>query len=304
LIAEGILNRILIAFGLSFLVIGLNYLGTLALGLLVLVISFLGLAEFKKLSKNFGVQISLWTYFFIGLFILLPVYIATQNYSPLNIFVSQGILLLISYLVVLMRVLLKKQERSFEDVSASMFAILHLGFLPSFYIYIREMTNGFEHILILFFCISVNDIFSMLIGKSFGKQPLSPISPKKTVEGSIAGLLAGSLFFFLALRFLGFGLDENFMEFLLDYLPIDNISFLLESFFLIFFGLILSALAQIGDLIESLFKRASGVKDSGKILFSHGGILDRIDSHYFAAWYAYFIFAYLIGVAVRHMPLR
>lgn len=109
----------------------------------------------------------------------------------------------------------------------------------------------------------MTDTFAFIGGKWLGKHPISPlISPKKTVEGSITGLIGGT--FFGLLYLFSLQSEATWMSM--------AITCLAASFF-----------TQMGDLFESMVKRFSGVKDSGKILPGHGGILDRIDGLLFAA---------------------
>lgn len=99
------------------------------------------------------------------------------------------------------------------------------------------------------------DIAAIFAGKAFGKRPLMPkVSPKKTVEGAVASLVATALVYFLVSRH-----------------PVD-----------LAIGALVSVVAQSGDLFESAIKRRAGVKDSGSLLPGHGGIMDRIDSLLFA----------------------
>lgn len=123
-------------------------------------------------------------------------------------------------------------------------------------------------LIVLFVLIWSNDTFAYLIGKSFGKTKLlEKISPKKTIEGFLGGLffasIAGAL---LSIYYL----ENN---------PIIGVSF----------ALIAGTFGTLGDLVESKFKRVANVKDSGKIMPGHGGILDRLDSVIFAAPYIYLI---------------
>ena len=119
--------------------------------------------------------------------------------------------------------------------------------------------NYFTALLILSF---LTDTFAYLGGRAFGKHPLAPrISPKKTVEGSIAGLIGGGCFGFWFLSTLNHT----------STIPVLIITCVASSLF-----------SQVGDLFESTIKRYSDVKDSGKILPGHGGILDRIDGLLFA----------------------
>lgn len=119
----------------------------------------------------------------------------------------------------------------------------------------------------------VFDTASFLGGRAWGSRPIAPItSPRKTVEGFVAGLFAGILAVWVA------GL---YMDWLVWY----------ESLAL---GAVICLAAFAGDLFESLIKRDVGVKDSGRIMLSHGGVLDRFDALLFSAPAAWLVTAYLI----------
>ena len=132
--------------------------------------------------------------------------------------------------------------------------------------------NVLLFIIILCICIC-SDIGGYVIGKSIGGKKLIKISPKKTISGSI-----GSFTFSLLPYFLLFINSQNY----LDTVP----AFSLIN---VFFCLFISFCCQLGDLIISYFKRLNNVKDTGKILPGHGGLLDRIDGMIFAIPAAYFL---------------
>ena len=133
-------------------------------------------------------------------------------------------------------------------------------------------TTGLHLTLTSCFLIVASDIGSYFFGKSFGKRSLSPISPSKTLEGLIGGIISSIL---LAI----------FFAFLLNW----------ENPILvgILYGILISLMALVGDLIESMMKRDAKIKDSGTFLPGHGGILDRIDSYIFTPSVLYYIFVIL-----------
>ena len=149
------------------------------------------------------------------------------------------------------------------------FIYLFIFFVSSIFLRGNSDSSAFFFIIILTICIC-SDIGGYVIGKSIGGKKLIKISPKKTISGSI-----GSLIF----SFFPFLLLINFQNYL-------NISF---SFSLddILFCLFISLACQSGDLIISYFKRLNKIKDTGKILPGHGGMLDRIDGIIFAIPTAY-----------------
>jgi len=138
------------------------------------------------------------------------------------------------------------------------------------FIYLIANFNGFYDpsiILGCFILIWVNDSFAYIVGKNFGKQKLFySISPHKTVEGFLGGLFFCCISASLVSRYIDDSISTS------NWLTM---------------AIIISIFGTLGDLIESKFKRESNVKDSGKIMPGHGGILDRLDSIIFASPYIY-----------------
>tara|TARA_A100001234_G_scaffold205283_1_gene200858 strand:+ start:479 stop:910 length:432 start_codon:yes stop_codon:yes gene_type:complete len=135
------------------------------------------------------------------------------------------------------------------------------------------MSDGYEYfIIILLICIST-DIGGYFFGKIFKGPKLTKISPKKTFSGAIGGYLLSIIFFNLVL-------NSNY--FLNEPIKI--------TFDIFLFILLISTVSQLGDIIISYFKRLSKIKDTGKIIPGHGGLLDRIDGMIFAYPFAYLTF--------------
>lgn len=150
----------------------------------------------------------------------------------------------------------------FIVLPASLMVMLQQGVFPA-------NASGPFVLLTIILIIWINDIFAYLTGISFGRHKLfSRISPKKTWEGSIGGLLASMLAAWILGSYT-------------TWIPTEH-SILL--------ALIIVVTGSLGDLIESMLKRQSGIKDSGKILPGHGGVLDRFDATFFSVP---FVFIYL-----------
>lgn len=149
-----------------------------------------------------------------------------------------------------------------RDFSGQALTIFYtsLGFIA--FAYLRVLSI---HLIIYLFLVAMlTDIFAYLIGIKFGKHRLAvKISPKKSIEGAIAGLLFG-------------GILASLYAYFVNFLGYDYIYLLLISF-----GL--SIISQIGDLVASKFKREADIKDYSQIFPGHGGVLDRFDSSMFAA---------------------
>jgi phosphatidate cytidylyltransferase len=140
---------------------------------------------------------------------------------------------------------------------------LYVGGLFGAIAAVYRHTHGGSWVMLTLLCGFLSDTCGYFVGRRFGKHPLAPIvSPKKTIEGSIGGMVAG----------LCSGLLAHFW--FLRELP------LVEAIVL---SLAATAFGQAGDLFESLIKRSVGVKDSGTLLPGHGGILDRSDAMLFSA---------------------
>ncbi|HPD60881.1 MAG TPA: phosphatidate cytidylyltransferase [Thermodesulfobacteriota bacterium] len=156
-----------------------------------------------------------------------------------------------------------------SDFKKHLIGIFVIVFLLSHLIWLRGLNQGRLLVFFLLAIIFSGDIFAFYGGKLFGRHKLSPkISPGKTQEGAFLGLIG---------NILG-GLIFAFFFF-------PEFSFLT----IIFFAGIAGILGQLGDLWESILKREAKVKDSGKCLPGHGGVLDRMDSLFFSAPFFYYV---------------
>lgn len=159
-------------------------------------------------------------------------------------------------------------ESLFSDLSHTLIGIFYVSFLFSFWPKIRELSDGSYWIFLAFIIPWFSDTASYFVGRSMGKHKLAPaISPNKTIEGAVGGILAG-IFACVLYREIFF----------------DGLTWL-DCLLL---GCVGSAFAQAGDLFESFIKRAFRVKDSGFVIPGHGGILDRFDGVLFCAPFLYF----------------
>ena len=191
------------------------------------------------------------------------------NISPLALILVTGVVF--SLLIILWR---PGKVNAFASWSWTMGGILYIGFLLSFMVALRNLTDGQGWVFLAILCTFASDSSAYLVGRRIGKHKLAPfISPNKSWEGAIAGV-AGAIIA-SALIALFFALPVNYWQ-------------------VILLGLLVSVMGQLGDLVKSLFKRNMEIKDSGHVLPGHGGFLDRMDSLAFAG-VTVFLFACMIG---------
>ena len=270
-------------FGLVVVSLG-GWVFTLAIALL----TYLALLEFFRMAEFKGIKPATKTTLFSCFVIIVSTYLETIGLLDRELSNS---ILPICAVGICTWLLLQPKSGTISDIAASIFGLFYLGFLPSYWIKLRGLesvvissnqgfisfenltnTTGLNLTLTSCFLIVASDIGSYFIGKSFGKRSLSPISPSKTIEGLIGGISCSII---LAI----------FFAFSLNW----------ENPFLggIIYGILISLMALVGDLIESMMKRDAKIKDSGTFLPGHGGILDRIDSYIFTPSVLYYIFVIL-----------
>jgi phosphatidate cytidylyltransferase len=184
-------------------------------------------------------------------------------------FISRTIILTFVIVISLIWLLfIREKDKAFLNWAYTLAGILYIGWMLSYWSDLRHFENGKELVLWSILIVMSNDTTAFFAGRAFGKHLMAPsISPKKTWEGAASGLIIS----ILVSVFLGILLP----------LP-------LTYWQLILFGLGISILAQLGDLVESLLKRNTGVKDSSRLIPGHGGILDRLDSFIFIGAVLYF----------------
>lgn len=188
--------------------------------------------------------------------------------------VSYSAILAIYVLIMLTIMLIGYDITKFEHVAVAFFASVAVPFAFSIFVYLRDInvhsdgkfskTEGVYLILLVLVCSWLTDVFAYFTGRAFGKHKLCPkISPKKTVEGAIGGIIIPAVINIIVLAV--------FEKFFFDGTVIPYWAMLIIS-------PVLSVASMLGDLSASTIKRNFGVKDFSNLIPGHGGIMDRFDS--------------------------
>ncbi len=242
------------AFGFVVVMLG-GWWFTVAVGLIV----HLGLLEFFRMAQFKGIRPATKTTL-VAVQLLL---VTTQLASGGGWFAGDvaAAVLPASGAVICGWLLLQPVTGTIADIAASIFGLFYLGFLPSYWIRLRDLEGpGLALTLLACFLIVATDIGSYVIGRRLGRRPLSPISPGKTVEGALGGVACAMAVGALGGTWIGW-----------------SWGWLIGALL----GVVVAVFALVGDLTESMMKRDAGLKDSGDAIPGHGGVLDRIDSYLF-----------------------
>jgi len=195
---------------------------------------------------------------------------------------TKGIMAICSlFLISLMMVLVFQFPKiNIIDCAIAFFGFFYVALLISFVYQVRHYSYGRFFVWLIFICAFGCDTFAYFTGTLFGKHKLVPtLSPKKTVEGAVGGVLGAVILAYI------YSVAVSKLFFLEDI----NIVLLCTIA-----GAAGAVFAQLGDLSASAIKRYTGIKDFGKIIPGHGGVLDRFDSVLFTAPAVYFVMLLLI----------
>lgn len=255
-------TRVLVSIFAIPLILLVCYLGGVYFFAFVLLIGLLSYYEFVLLLKNKEIFVNVWLGFLGIIFLLLNEYVYFFDlYSFLLLYV-----VLISGLE-----LFRNSGSALKNIGGSLLGIFYIGLFASAVLGIREFyppvgdlyLRGGYLIISILAAIWICDSAAYFGGLKFGKHKLfERVSPKKSWEGAIFGFIF-SIIAMIAAKII----ILNFLSWIT----------------VIVFGAIVGIMGQIGDLVESLFKRDSGIKDSSALIPGHGGIFDRFDSLLFSA---------------------
>lgn len=255
--------------GIVLAVVGMSILwwGVYPFAALVGLFAIVGLGEFYDLAERKGLRPGKRLGALVSLAVILAATFAGELAAQ-HVLLG-GLVLVFSIL------LLRPQERvsAFLDSALTALGILYVGWFFSFLIHLRKLPSGAELVTLLILATAFTDMGGYFIGRRYGRVRLAPrVSPKKTVEGSLGGAFTAML----ACGIGGLGMGIAFQHSLVV-------------------ALLVAVVGQMGDLFESSLKRDVGVKDSGKALRGHGGVLDRFDSLALAApiFYLYAVYVML-----------
>ena len=187
----------------------------------------------------------------------------------------EGVLLAAIVIVAFSLGMYGEQKGYFARTAYTLLAVLYIGKLLTYFVFIRQIPDtGMWLTFYVIVLIALTDTFGMIVGTSMGRHRYTKISPNKTVEGSVGALAIVTLIAAGA-----------------AWIPQLHLQWWQGAIL----GLFTSVAAQVGDLVESAFKRDAGVKDAGAAIAGHGGVLDRFDS-YLLGGVSFFAALHVLGI--------
>jgi phosphatidate cytidylyltransferase len=224
--------------------------------------------EFYRIVREMGVKPNTYLSLFVILLLTIAPFCPVSQLKPV-------ILTLAVIVTLVWQIITTRNSNAFSDWVWTVTGIVYVGWTISFWNELTLISNGYAWILWTIATVIFCDVAAFFVGRSIGKHRMAAIiSPNKTWEGAVGGIF-GSI---AASVITGFIVS----------LPVPWWQMVLA-------GIVISILAQFGDLAESLLKRNARVKDSGSLLPGHGGVLDRIDSFILIGAIVYYYASFITG---------
>ena len=209
-----------------------------------------------------------WVAYLSCAIVAMPSFITTQQLTKTLIYLIPFVLL-----ILFSKVIATDMKTTFKDMAYTLLGICYIPTFIMFLTMIDKMQNGKILLGYIFIASWGTDVFAYSVGCRFGKHKFSKVSPKKSIEGCIAGTIGSTV---LALIYT---------------IILNNVITFEYSYFIVgISGIALSLIGQLGDFSASCIKRYVDIKDYSNLLPGHGGMLDRIDSVLFIAPFAYMLF--------------
>lgn len=287
-------QRVISGTVIAAVIVGFGLIGGIPLAALMMVLSMIGFKELglaagfwdstdNKLWGNLlsGIGLLFTAVYYIGLVVLQSRWGTQPDQMVFKSDFFTMIVVVITFLAMMTVYVLTFPKFRSEQVMACFFSFFYAPVLLSFVYRARMLPYGIYMYALIFVCSSVCDTCALAAGVMFGKHKMAPVlSPKKTIEGAVGGVI-GTAVFSLLLSFL-LGVRNPEANFRIQFVII---------------GICGSFVGMIGDLAASAIKRNHGVKDYGSLIPGHGGIMDRVDSILFTAPLIYILGVFLLGTA-------
>lgn len=242
------------------------------IGCAVGVIALIGLFEFYRVAGLFKKKspVSYAGFLFTAIVFYLAIFYPDKIIDSLMLIIAGYVFVLMCSMVFF------HSKCSFSDVALSFAGSLYISFFFVHIIFIRQLDLGYLYIWLIFITAWASDTFAYFAGRLLGRHKLCPsISPKKTIEGAIGGVL-------------GCVICICVYAFCCEKFAFAGVNYILA----VIFAAVCSVFSQLGDLVASCIKRENDVKDYGNLIPGHGGVLDRFDSSLFISPLVYYFILY------------